>query len=54
MIELSSREKVILNNLINELDQEGCNLALVSEHAGRDLDEIEQAIVNDILKEYLD
>lgn len=54
MIELSSREKEILNNLINELDQEGCDLALVNEHAGRDLSEIEQAIIKDILKEYLD
>lgn len=54
MIELSSREKVILNNLINELDQEGCDLALVSVHVGRDLSEIEQAIIKDILREYLD
>ncbi len=54
MIELSSREKVFLENLINEMELDGENFALVNEFGGRDLSDIEQAIIKDILREYID
>lgn len=55
MIELSSREKVILKKLLEELEDGEFELcALAPTGAVIALATIEQALVKDILREYID
>ena len=51
MIDVSNRESNLRNTILNEV-YSGCHIAITDECVGRDLSEIEEELIRDILKEY--